>query len=369
MFEIIKKSKKSNARLGELKTLHGGIETPFFMPIATKGAVKNLSPKELKELGAQIVLSNTFHLFLNPGIKILEKSGGLHNFMKWNSPILTDSGGFQVFSLAKLRKISNKGVIFRSPIDGKETELTPEKSLLIQKAIGSDIMMVLDECPGYSFSKKQIEKAVKRTFLWAEKSKKFFNKKWCGGRRPLLFGIVQGGIYKDLRQKSLNELSSLDFDGCAVGGLAVGEPSSKMFEILDFLKNKLPQSKPRYLMGVGYPEQIIKAVKLGIDMFDCVIPTRHARHGEIFVFKNKNGLAKKTFYQTLKIANKKFANDLSALDKNCSCYACRNFSRAYLHLLYRTKEPLYSRLATIHNLKFYLDLMKKIRTDIKNGRV
>ncbi len=359
MFKLLKKSKKSQARLGFLKTNRGPVRSPFFMPIATKGAVKNLVPGEIE---SQIILSNTYHLFLKPGIKTLKKAGGLHRFMNWPKPILTDSGGYQVFSLAKIRKINGRGVEFSSP-EGK-VFLTPEKSLEIQKALDSDIQMVLDVCPPFKSSRKEVEKAVERTTSWAQKSKKHFQK--IKGK-SLLFGIIQGGIYKDLREKSLKEISALDFDGYALGGLAVGEPEKEMLKILRFLSRKMPEKKPRYLMGAGYPEQIIRGVELGIDMFDCTIPTRHARHGEIFVFKKKS--IKGEFYGRIKIRSKEYKNDFRPLDKNCSCFSCWNFSRSYLHHLYRSREPLYGRLATIHNLKFYLNLMERIRNGIKKGKI
>ena len=373
MFRIIQKSKISKARIGSIKTNHGELITPFFMAIATKGAVKNLSKEELENIGAEIILSNTYHLLLRPGIKIIKKAGGLHKFMNWQKPILTDSGGYQIFSLAKMRKINRNGVIFRSDIDGSEILITPEKSLEIQREIGSDICMVLDECPAYSQNKKEVEKAMEKTTLWAEKSQQSI-KKWKINNRPLIFGIIQGGIYKDLRKKSSEDLLKLNFDGYAIGGLTVGEPISKTFEIIKFLSSFLPESKPHYLMGAGYPEQIIKAVKLGIDMFDCVIPTRHARHGEIFIFKksgreNIEKISGKNFYKMILIAKSRYKNDFSPLDKECSCYACKNYSRAYLHHLYKIKEPLYQRLATLHNLKFYFDLIGLIKNGIRKGKI
>ncbi len=365
MFKIIKKSKKSYARLGELKTVHGVLHTPFFMPIATRGAIKSLTTDEMGDLGAEIILSNTYHLFLRPGNEIMKKAGGLHKFMKWPGAILTDSGGYQVFSLSKFRKISDQGVEFRSEIDGKKIFLTPEKVIDIQKNIGSDIMMCLDECPGFGASKKKVEEAIKRTTEWAERCKIQSQKQKAN--KNLLFGIIQGGVFSDLREKSLKDLASIGFDGYAVGGLAVGEPVKEMYRILDFLVDKLPGDKPHYLMGVGYPEQIAEGVKRGIDMFDCVIPTRHARHGDLFVWKNSE--LKGKFYDTVAISKGKYAKDFKPLDKNCDCYACRNFSRAYLHHLYKTKEMLYYRLATMHNIKFYLDLMGKIRKGIKSGKI
>ncbi len=373
-FEILKKSKISRARLGKLKTLHGEIATPCFMPVATRGAVKNLTPKELKEIGAEIILSNTYHLLLQPGLQVIKKAGGLHKFINWPHPILTDSGGYQVFSLSKSRKITDKGVEFRSEIDGNKIFLSPEKSLEFQKEIGSDICMVLDECPSYSLNKKIIEKAVKRSTVWAQRSKEFFEKKYKSKKRPLIFGIIQGGVFKDLREKSLKEILNLNFDGLAIGGLMVGEPTSKTFEILKFLSPLLPEKTPHYLMGAGFPEQIVKAVQLGIDMADCVIPTRHARHGELFVFKKDvrkfpEKILEKKFYKIIKISKAKYKSNLEPPDKDCSCYTCQNFSLAFLHHLYKTKEPLYQRLATLHNLKFYFDLIKILRDGIKKGKI
>jgi queuine tRNA-ribosyltransferase len=373
MFKVTKKSKKSYARVGKLTTKHGVINTPFFMPIATRAAIKSLTADEVKELGAEIILSNTYHLFLRPGDEIIKKVGGLHKFMKWSGPILTDSGGYQVFSLSKFRKISDQGVEFRSEIDGKKIFLTPGKAIAIQKNLGSDIMMCLDECAGYGANKKKVKEAMERTSEWAEKCK-IANE---NNKSQLLFCIIQGGIFKDLREESLRSLLKAGFsaqggpasgwDGYAIGGLAVGEPTKEMYKILDFLKDKLPQDKPHYLMGVGYPEQIVEAVERGVDMFDCVIPTRHARHGDLFIWKNDS--LKGRFYDTIAISKGKYANDFQPLDKNCDCYACNNFTRAYLHHLYKTKEMLYYRLATIHNIKFYLDLMEKIRNGIKKGKI
>lgn len=374
MFRLIKKSRKSNARLGKLITNHGIINAPFFMPIATRAAVKSLTPEDVRGVGAEIILSNTYHLLLRPGVEIIKKAGGLHKFMKWSGPILTDSGGYQIFSLANKNnsencaegvKILNNGVHFRDPVNGQRHFLTPEKSVSIQKDLGSDIIMVLDCCLGYPVKKEQIIKSLELTTQWARKGKVESSK---SKSKNLIFGIVQGGIHNDLRERSLTELLSIGFDGYAIGGLAVGEPTPKMYEVLKFIVPRIPENKPRYLMGVGYPEQIVAAVKLGIDMFDCVIPTRNARHGDLFVFKANNSLSKgKDFYQIISIGKSQFANDFSALDKNCDCYTCINFSRAYLHHLYKTKEMFYYRLGTIHNLKFYLDLMKNIRYSIIKG--
>jgi len=386
-----------------LGTRNGQVRTPVFMPIATKGAVKSLTPEDLKSLGADLILGNTYHLWLRPGTEIIKKAGDLHGFMNWSGPILTDSGGYQVFSLgAKINKqqelnssppqtrgrlrggddknfhhltptlssseergqnsgfvkISDEGAEFRDPIDGKKYWLTPEKSIEIQLALGSDIIMVLDECPAFPCTHEQAEAAVKRTTDWAKRCKKYFDKKTGKQKnRPLLFGIVQGGIYKDLRERSARELLAIGFDGYAIGGVAVGEPRKYLKTVLDAALPLLPQDKPRYLMGLGRPEEIVAAVNAGIDMFDCVIPTREARHGKLY--KSKAG--KNNFYETINILNAKFAKDFSAIDKNCGCYTCQNYTRAYLRHLFKVGEPLSLRLATIHNLKFYLGLMEGLR--------
>ena len=403
MFEFIKKDKRTKRRVGILGTRNGQVRTPVFMPIATKGAVKSLTPEDLKSLGADLILGNTYHLWLRPGTEIIKKAGDLHGFMNWSGPILTDSGGYQVFSLgAKINKqqelnssppqtrgrlrggddknfhhltptlssseergqnsgfvkISDEGAEFRDPIDGKKYWLTPEKSIEIQLALGSDIIMVLDECPAFPCTHEQAEAAVKRTTDWAKRCKKYFDKKTGKQKnRPLLFGIVQGGIYKDLRERSARELLAIGFDGYAIGGVAVGEPRKYLKTVLDAALPLLPQDKPRYLMGLGRPEEIVAAVNAGIDMFDCVIPTREARHGKLY--KSKAG--KNNFYETINILNAKFAKDFSAIDKNCGCYTCQNYTRAYLRHLFKVGEPLSLRLATIHNLKFYLGLMEGLR--------
>lgn len=389
MFKILKTSKKSRARLGKLKLAHGVVQTPFFMPIATKASVKTLDSADIENLGAEIILSNTYHLLLRPGMEVMKKAGGLHKFMNWPRPILTDSGGYQIFSLAKQRKITEDGAIFRSHIDGRQFTLTPELALEIQKNLGSDIAMILDVCAPYPCSKKEAEKAVQLTTAWAERSK---NYSLPVTRYPLhkqlMFGIVQGSVYKDLRLKSARELVAKNFDGYAVGGLAVGEPRKKMYKILDYVVPELPAEKPHYLMGVGQPEEIVEAVRRGIDMFDCVLPTRNARHGLIYIWSPRlslRGGRKPTkqspeiaaltpfarndkFYNTLHITNEKFKNDFSPLDKNCSCPTCKNYTRAYLRHLFIAGEPLGARLATIHNVYFYLELMRKIRAAIRAGK-
>lgn len=364
MFKLLKTSAISQARLGQLITAHGALTTPFFMPIATKGAVKSLTSEELRGLGAEIILSNTYHLFLQPGPKTIKKAGGLPGLMNWSGAILTDSGGFQVFSLAKIRKILPGGVEFRSHLDGSKHLLTPKKVLAIQKIIGSDIAMILDVCPPSTASKKEVGEAVAITTKWAKLAKKEIKKLKI--KKQLCFAIIQGGIYQDLRLKSLKDLLALDFAGYAIGGLAVGESHRAMYGVLDYLTAQMPQDKPRYLMGVGAPENIIEAVKRGVDMFDCVIPTREARHGRLYLADNKRLMANgKIKYQTINIANAKFKNDLTPINNS----NLKNYSRAYLHHLFKTQEPLGLRLATLNNLDFYLRLMAEIRQLIKNNKL
>ncbi len=367
MFKLVKQSKKSLARLGKLKLAHGEISTPVFMPIATRGAVKAIDTSDLLKLKAEIILANTYHLFQRPGDEAIKKFGGLHNFMNWPKPILTDSGGYQVFSLSKLRRISLAGAEFLSEIDGRKIILTPEKAIAIQKNLNSDIAMVLDYCIGNPAKKEDVKKSVEITTIWALRSKKHAQKI---GFKNLIFGIIQGGIYKDLREKSLKELLSLNFDGYAIGGLSVGEPEKKMSEIVSFVTRFLPANKPRYLMGVGYPEQIFYAVLNGVDMFDCVIPTRHARHGELFVRQGKNILIKgRPQYKTVEIGKSRYQLAKEKLDSYCQCETCRHYSKGYLHHLYKNNELLYYRLATIHNLNFYLDLIREIRKTIANNKI
>jgi len=358
-FRILKKSQKNKARKCLLKTRHGIIKTPFFMPIATKGAVKGVSAYILQKIGVQIVLSNTYHLSLRPGLALIKKAGGLHKFMSWQGPILTDSGGYQVFSLAKFRKINCRGVLFKDNISGREHFLTPEKAIQIQIDLGSDIIMALDECPPYPCPKEYAAKSLKLTMTWAKRCLIYFQKHKKRGQR--LFGIIQGSVYKDLRQDHAKEMAKLPFDGFAIGGLAVGEPVSKMYEVLKWVIPLLPENKPRYLMGVGYPEQIIKAVNLGIDMFDSVVPTRNARHGSLY-FRNRAPLSdKKDFYEVLRIKQAKYKNDLKFLNKDNRNLFGENYSRAYLRHLFMSNDPLAYTLATIHNLQFYMDLMNEMR--------
>lgn len=370
-FKLLKKSKKYSARVGMIKTRHGIIKTPCFMPIATCGSVKSIDSIEIKKIGADIILGNTYHLYLRPGDKLIKKLNGLHGFMNWQKPILTDSGGYQVFSLAKMRKITEEGVEFKSHLDGSSHMLTPEKSIAIQQNLGSDIIMVLDECAPYPASKKYIKESLELTTRWAERCKKYFDKtKKLERNKSLLFGIVQGGTYKDLREESARQLIKLNFDGYAIGGVSVGEPSEKMLRVIDWTAPFLPENKPRYLMGVGKPEEIVMSVARGIDMFDCVIPTRNARHGTIYKFKTKSEKLKITkkrssdFYEILHITNEKFKSDKKPIDKNCGCFTCQNYSRAYLRHLFTSGELLALRLASIHNIYFYLELMRRIRNSV-----
>ena len=339
------------ARSGRLRLNHGVVETPLFMPVGTYGAVKSVSPDELKAIGSQIVLSNTFHLWLRPGLDVIGQHGGLHRFMGWNGPILTDSGGFQVFSLGALRKVTEEGVKFRSPVNGDRLLLTPEESMRIQRTLDSDIAMIFDECTPYPATEREAETSMLLSLRWAERSKRAFE-----GCRNALFGIVQGGMYESLRDRSLERLRELDFDGYAIGGLSVGEPKEDMRRILAHTAPRLPSDRPRYLMGVGTPEDLVEAVASGIDMFDCVLPTRNARNGWLFT---RNG--------TLKLRNSRFRADTSPPDPECGCYTCRNFSLSYLHHLQRMNEILGARLNTLHNLHYYHDLMAGLRAAIRSG--
>jgi queuine tRNA-ribosyltransferase len=348
-FELIKESKECKARLGKIYTPHGNIQTPVFMPVGTKGTVKAMTPDELKELNAEIILGNTYHLYLRPGHELVREAGGLHKFMNWGGPILTDSGGFQVFSLGSLRKIREEGVEFRSHIDGSKHFISPEKSMEIQNYLGSDIMMAFDECAPYPADYGYVKKSMERTSRWAKRCKEFHK----NTEAQALFGIVQGGMYKDLRIESAKQITDIDFPGYAVGGLSVGEPRDLMCEVMDYTVELLPKEKPRYLMGVGSPDYLFEAVERGIDMADCVLPTRMARHGAFFTSKGQ-----------LTIKNAKYKNDFSPIDENCSCYTCRNYSRAYIRHLFGEKEILGARLASIHNLFFLINLMKGIRISI-----
>jgi queuine tRNA-ribosyltransferase len=338
--------------LKTIETSHGKIELPVFMPVGTKGTVKAVAPKDLENLNVQVVLGNTYHLYLRPGHKLIKKMGGLHEFMSWNRPILTDSGGFQVFSLSELRKINEEGASFKSHIDGSSHFLTPELSMEIQDDLGADIRMVFDECPASNNDKTYIEKSLALTSRWAKRSKD----KWESlGKKDKLFGIIQGGMHKDLRLRSLNEIQEIGFDGYAIGGLSVGENKETMYEVIQSTMEYLKIEKPVYLMGIGDPIDILFAVKNGIDMFDCVMPTRNARNGCLFTFDGK-----------ISIKQAKYIDDKKPIEDGCDCYACQNFSRSYLRHLYVNKELLSYQLNTIHNLKFFMKFMQNIRKSIKN---
>ncbi|WP_426103872.1 tRNA guanosine(34) transglycosylase Tgt [Massilia sp. TSP1-1-2] len=349
----------SHARRGRLTLNHGVIETPIFMPVGTYGSVKAMSPVELKEIGSQIILGNTFHLWLRPGTQVLDKFGGLHGFMGWDGPILTDSGGFQVFSLGAMRKITEEGVKFQSPIDGSKLFLSPEISMQIQRSLNSDIVMQFDECTPYEIdgrpaTTEEAGKSMRMSLRWAQRSMNEFTQ----GQNPnALFGIVQGGMFEHLRDESLAGLEEINFPGIAIGGLSVGEPKEDMMRMLAHVGPKLPANKPHYLMGVGTPEDLVAGVANGIDMFDCVMPTRNARNGWLF-----------TRFGDVKIKNARYKEDMGPLDESCDCYCCKNFSRAYLHHLHRSKEILGARLNTIHNLHYYLKLMSEMRDAIDADR-
>jgi queuine tRNA-ribosyltransferase len=348
-FEVI--ARCGQARRGRLTLARGSIETPVFMPVGTYGTVKAMAPNELETLGAQIVLGNTFHLWLRPGIEVIKAHAGLHRFMGWPRPILTDSGGFQVFSLGPLRQVREDGVAFASPVDGDRLLLTPEISIEIQRAFDSDVAMVFDECTPYPASRDEAAQSMELSLRWARRCK-VANE----GSANALFGIVQGGMFEDLRESSLAGLRDVGFDGYAIGGLSVGEPKAEMRRIEAFIAPRLPEDRPRYLMGVGTPEDIVEAVENGVDMFDCVLPTRNARNGWLF-----------TRYGDVKIRNARHRTDTNPLDADCGCYTCRNFSRAYLHHLQRTNEILGARLATIHNLYYYLTLLAELRQAVTSG--
>ena len=339
------------ARRGTVHLAHGDVQTPAFMPVGTYGTVKAMSPLELKEINAHIVLGNTFHLWLRPGLEVIAAHGGLHKFMGWDGPILTDSGGFQVFSLGAMRKISEEGVKFKNPINGDTCFLTPEESMRIQKVLNSDIVMIFDECTPFPATLKEANDSMQLSLRWAKRSKDAHQ-----GNSNALFGIIQGGMFEELRDVSLAGLTEIDFDGFAIGGLSVGEPKEDMLRILAHTAPKMPQNKPRYLMGVGTPEDLVAAVSQGIDMFDCVMPTRNARNGWLF-----------TQYGDVKIKNTRYKTDTQPLDADCTCYTCQNFSRAYLHHLHRIGEILGARLNTIHNLHYYQVLMQSMRNAIETG--
>jgi len=356
-FVLERKDSQSKARAGRITTDHGCIDTPIFMPVGTQATVKTVTSEELLSSNAQVILGNTYHLYLRPGDTLIHQAGGLHSFMDWNRPILTDSGGFQVFSLAKLRKIKSDGVSFQSHIDGSYHTFTPESVIDIQRNIGSDIFMVLDECTPYPCSNNEAKTAHERTIDWARRSVDHFNRTKSRYRHAQsLFGIVQGSIDASLRKESASQLIDLNMDGYAIGGLAVGEPKSAMMEMTDLCTSILPEEKPRYLMGVGKPEDILEAIEYGVDMFDCVIPTRNGRKGTVYTWHGK-----------MILKNSEYQNDFHPVDSDCGCYACQHHTRAYLRHLFQSNEILGMRLATLHNLFFYLDLVKKARFHILKG--
>ncbi|MDF2647162.1 MAG: Tgt [Paenibacillus sp.] len=353
-YEPIKTCKQSGARLGRVHTPHGVIETPAFMPVGTQATVKTMSPEELKTMDAHIILSNTYHLFIRPGHDIVKAAGGLHKFMNWDRPILTDSGGFQVFSLSNMRKITEEGVQFKSHLNGDKLFLSPEKAMEIQNALGSDIMMAFDECPPFPAEYEYVKKSLERTTRWAERCLQSHSRPEDQG----LFAIIQGGMHEDLRKMSAEQLTSMDFPGYAIGGLSVGEPKHLMYEVLDYTTPLMPANRPRYLMGVGSPDALIEGSIRGIDMFDCVLPTRIARNGTCMTSEGR-----------LVIRNAKHATDFGPLDPKCSCYTCTNYSRAYIRHLIKADETFGIRLTTIHNLHFLLQLMREVREAIKEDRL
>lgn len=347
-FKLKHTDKNCRARVGKLTTSHGVVETPVFMPLGTKGAVKTLTPEELKEIGAEIILGNTYHLYLRPGVEVIEEAGGLHRFMHWEGPILTDSGGFQIFSLSETLRVTDQGVEFKSIVDGSLHFLSPESAAKIQEKLGGDIIMVLDECTPYPASRDYVNEAVLRTLDWARRCKKSHKK-----RRQALFGIVQGGVYPELRRLSTEKTMEMNFPGYAIGGFSVGEPHDLMFEVLGPTLEILPLDKPRYLMGVGNSSSLLRAIELGVDMFDCALPTRMARNGGVLTSQGR-----------LNIRNARHVKDFSPLDSNCNCYVCQNYSRAYLRHLHTTGEILAHRLLTWHNLAFIFGLVKRAREAI-----
>lgn len=353
-YELIKECKQTGARLGRLHTPHGVIETPIFMPVGTQATVKAMTPEELKDMEAQIILSNTYHLYLRPGHELVKEAGGLHKFMNWDRPILTDSGGFQVFSLGELRKITEEGVTFQSHLDGSRHFLSPERVMEIENALGADIIMAFDECAPYPADYDYVKKSMERTTRWAVRCKEAHT----NTENQALFGIIQGGMYRDLREQSAAELIALDFPGYSIGGLSVGEPKELMYEVLDYTTPLMPKDKPRYLMGVGSPDALIEGAIRGVDMFDCVLPTRIARNGTAMTSEGK-----------VVIKNAKYFRDFTPLDPNCDCYCCKNYTKAYLRHLYKADEILSSRLMSTHNLHFLLNLMKQVRQAIMDDRL
>ncbi|NLG89555.1 MAG: tRNA guanosine(34) transglycosylase Tgt [Clostridiaceae bacterium] len=353
-YELIHKCKQTGARLGRVHTPHGSFDTPVFMPVGTQASVKGMSPDEVKSIGAKIILGNTYHLYLRPGSEIIKKAGGLHAFMNWDLPILTDSGGFQVFSLADLRDIKEEGVTFRSHIDGSKHFISPEKSIEIQNALGADIIMAFDECVPYPCEYEYAKKSMEMTTRWAIRCKEAHK----NTETQALFGIIQGSVYEDLRRESAKQITALDLPGYAIGGLSVGEPAEIMNDILEKTVPLIPEDKPRYLMGVGSPDYLIDGSIRGIDMFDCVLPTRIGRNGTVFTSNGR-----------IIVRDAKYAEDFSPIDPECDCYACRNFTRAYIRHLFKSGEMLGLRLATWHNLRFLTKLMENIRDAIRNDRL
>ncbi len=347
-YQLIHQEKNTAARIGKITTPHGEIETPIFMPVGTQATVKAMTPEELKEIGSQIILSNTYHLYLRPGSKLIAEAGGLHKFMHWDGPILTDSGGFQVFSLSDLNEITEKGVHFQSHIDGSKHFISPEKSMEIQMDLGSDIVMAFDECPPYPAEYDYVARSLEMTLRWAKRSKKAMT-----NDKQALFGIIQGGVYEDLREASVQAMVDIGFPGYALGGLSVGEKNEQMYQVLEYTVPLMPDDKPRYLMGVGTPEDLIEGVMRGIDMFDCVLPTRIARHGAVFTSEGR-----------ITVRNAVYKKDFTPLDHQCDCYVCQNYTRGYIRHLIKRNEILGARLTTYHNLYFLLDLMEKVRKSI-----
>jgi queuine tRNA-ribosyltransferase len=369
-FELIHKDKSTKARLGKLKTAHGEINTPVFMPVGTQGTIKTISIDELEDCNVEIILGNAYHLCLRPGVEIIGKAGGLHKFIGWDGPILTDSGGYQVFSLAVLRKLSDEGVEFSSHIDGSKHFLTPEKVIEIQMGLGSDIMMTLDECVHYPAARDYVEQSLDLTTRWARRSKEYFEgqgfrlRQGFGGQArvkgqgsQLLFGIVQGSTYLDLRKKAVEDLLEIGFDGYAIGGVSVGEPQNLIYEVAEYTASLLPEDKPRYLMGMGTPPDILEAIASGMDMFDCVVPTRNGRNGQAFTWKGD-----------LQLRNAEYKEDFRAIDEDCGCFTCRTHTRAYIRHLFNAKELLGLRLVSLHNIYFYVKLIQTARKAIKENR-
>jgi len=348
-----KLAQEGKARRGRISFPRGDVETPAFMPVGTYGTVKGMLPRDVEETGAHMILGNTFHLMLRPGTEIIKQHGDLHDFMQWKGPILTDSGGFQVFSLGKMRKITEKGVTFQSPVNGDKVFVGPEESMQVQRDLGSDVVMIFDECTPYPATEQEAADSMRLSLRWAERSKKEH-----GTNESALFAIVQGGMYDHLRDESLKGLTDIGFDGYAIGGLSVGEPKEEMVKVLDHIAHQLPEDKPRYLMGVGKPEDLVEGVRRGVDMFDCVMPTRNARNGHLFVDTG-----------VVKLRNASNKTDTRPLDETCDCYTCRNFSRAYLHHLDKCKEILGSQLNTIHNLRFYQRVMQGLRDALDQGKL